>query len=865
MQGIARYAGVEPENVVLGAGADDLILLCARTFAGPGDVVAIAAEPTYPLYRIGSQLAGAEVGAADPVVTFCCRPNNPTGELGELPAARPLVVDEAYFEYAGVTAAGLVDDGVVVLRTFSKSFGLAGARVGYALADRETAAELNRRQAPQPISNVSAALALAGLADPPDVGWQIEERERCARALHALGLDPLSSATNFLFVPVEEPEALAASLLRSGIVVRVYADGLRFNVRDREDDDLLLDALARALARPAPVAEAPRRRGRHLRATAETRIRVRLGLDGAGRVRVATGAGLYDHLLEQLAFHAGFDLVLEGVGDLETGEHHTAEDAALALGEALDAFLGDRRGIARYGDAVVPMDDALARAAVDLGGRPASEVRLERRPGPRRAHAAEPRAGRAARDQRRLERPRRASRRRGRVQGCWEGASCGRPRREHRRPVDEGSRVNVAVCAYGAGNVRSVVAAFGRLGADARVTSSPAEVAAADLAVLPGVGSAASAMTGLRERGLDDALRDRVAAGGPTLGICLGLQLALEESEEDGGVAGLGILPGRAVRHRRGPRPTDRLGAGRAGRRGVLLRTLVRRRDARCHGLLGRHRGDRRDRELPRRPVPPREERSSRCPHARAMPLPRLIPCLDVAGGRVVKGVRFQGLAEVGDPVELGALYSEAGADELVYLDVKATVDERAALLGLVARIADRLAIPFTVGGGVRSVADAESLLEAGADKVSVNSAALDRPELVSELAARLGSQAVVVAIDATGGEVRSHAGSQPTGRAAAEWAREVEGRGAGEILLTSIDADGTRDGYDLELTRSVSEAVSLPVIASGGAGSARHIADVLDVAQAALLASILHESPARLVTLREELRELGVSLRDAA
>ena len=247
------------------------------------------------------------------------------------------------------------------------------------------------------------------------------------------------------------------------------------------------------------------------------------------------------------------------------------------------------------------------------------------------------------------------------------------------------------------------------------------------------------------------------------------------------------------------------------------------------------------------------------------MPLPRLIPCLDVAGGRVVKGVRFQGLTEVGDPVELGALYSDAGADELVYLDVKATLDERAALPDLVARIADRLAIPFTVGGGVRSVADAEALLEAGADKVSVNSAALERPELVSELAARLGSQAVVVAIDATRGEVRSRAGSQADGTRGREWAREAEGRGAGEILLTSIDADGTRDGYDLELTRAVSEAVSLPVIASGGAGTARHIADVLDVAQAALLASILHESPARLVTLRDELRELGVSLRDAA
>ena len=315
-------------------------------------------------------------------MTFCCRPNNPTGELGDLPAARPLVVDEAYFEYAGVTAAGLVDDGVVVLRTFSKSFGLAGARVGYALADTETAAELNRRQAPQPISNVSAALALAGLADPPDVGWQIEERERCARALRALGLEPLASATNFLFVPVEEPEALAASLLRSGIVVRVYANGLRFNVRDREDDDLLLDALARALERPSPVAC---RRRAAVSGICARRPRpgfacgsgsTAQGVSGSRR-----GAGLYDHLLEQLAFHAGFDLVLEGVGDLETGEHHTAEDAAIALGEALDAVLGDRRGIARYGDAVVPMDDALARAAVDLGGRPASEVRLELDPG----------------------------------------------------------------------------------------------------------------------------------------------------------------------------------------------------------------------------------------------------------------------------------------------------------------------------------------------------------------------------------------------------------------------------------------------------------------------------------------------------
>ena len=243
------------------------------------------------------------------------------------------------------------------------------------------------------------------------------------------------------------------------------------------------------------------------------------------------------------------------------------------------------------------------------------------------------------------------------------------------------------------------------------------------------------------------------------------------------------------------------------------------------------------------------------------MPLPRLIPCLDVAGGRVVKGVRFQGLRDVGDPVELGEAYSDAGADELVFLDVAATIEERDTLVDLVRRVAERLAIPFTVGGGIRTVGDAEALLEAGADKVSVNSAALARPELLTALAERLGSQAVVLAIDATGGDVRSHAGGVETGRRAAEWAREGEERGAGEILLTSIDTDGTRDGYDLGLTEEVAAAVSVPVIASGGAGSAGHVAAALEVAQAALLASILHENPARLETLRAELRGLGVPL----
>ena len=377
---IARHVGVEPENIVLGAGADDLILLCARAFAGPGDRVAVAEEPTYPLYRVAAGLVGAEVADDDSALMFCCRPNNPSGAVGPLPDARPLVVDEAYFEYAGETALDRLGDGVVVIRTFSKAFGLAGARVGYALAEPGTAAELRRRQAPLPVSGPSAALALAGLADPPDVGPELEERERLADAARSLGLEPLPSSASFLFVPLDEPEAIGEALLRTGIVVRVFPDGIRISVRDREDDDLLLAALARALDRPAPAAS-DGRRARHLRVTGETRMRVRLGLDGPGRVRVATGAGLYDHLLEQLAFHGGLDLVLEGVGDLEAGVHHTAEDAALALGEALDRALRDRRAIARYGDAVVPMDDALARAAVDLGGRPWAELQIDPDPG----------------------------------------------------------------------------------------------------------------------------------------------------------------------------------------------------------------------------------------------------------------------------------------------------------------------------------------------------------------------------------------------------------------------------------------------------------------------------------------------------
>ncbi|HXY80526.1 MAG TPA: imidazole glycerol phosphate synthase cyclase subunit [Gaiellaceae bacterium] len=247
------------------------------------------------------------------------------------------------------------------------------------------------------------------------------------------------------------------------------------------------------------------------------------------------------------------------------------------------------------------------------------------------------------------------------------------------------------------------------------------------------------------------------------------------------------------------------------------------------------------------------------------MPLPRLIPCLDVAGGRVVKGVRFRELRDVGDPVELGAAYSDAGADELVFLDVSATLERRGSAVEVASRVAERVSIPFTVGGGIRSVADASAVLEAGADKISVNSAVLTRPALIAELARTLGAQAVVVAIDTEGGRVHSHSATRDAERDTVAWARECEERGAGELLVTAIDRDGTQSGYDLELLGALRDAVSLPVIASGGAGSAAHVAAALEVSQAALLASILHEQPARLRSLRDELRSLGVPLRDAA
>jgi cyclase len=247
----------------------------------------------------------------------------------------------------------------------------------------------------------------------------------------------------------------------------------------------------------------------------------------------------------------------------------------------------------------------------------------------------------------------------------------------------------------------------------------------------------------------------------------------------------------------------------------------------------------------------------------------RIIPCLDVKDGRTVKGVRFEGLRDAGDPVALAARYAREGADELVFLDITATNQKRATLVALVRDVARELDIPFTVGGGIGTVSDVEALLMNGADKVSINSAALARPELIDELAARFGSQCIVVAADARyndadGWQIYTRAGTHNTGRDAVQWCREAAERGAGEILLTSMSNDGTKDGFALDITGAVSRALTIPVIASGGAGSKQDFTNVFQQAHAdaGLAASIFHFGEIGIRELKEHLRQDGIAVR---
>ena len=248
----------------------------------------------------------------------------------------------------------------------------------------------------------------------------------------------------------------------------------------------------------------------------------------------------------------------------------------------------------------------------------------------------------------------------------------------------------------------------------------------------------------------------------------------------------------------------------------------------------------------------------------------RIIPCLDVKDGRVVKGINFMDLKDAGDPVEVAKAYDKAGADEVVFLDITASSDQRNTVVDMVRRVAENVFIPFTVGGGIRTVDDFKAILREGADKISVNSAAIDNPKLISDAADKFGSQCVVVAIDAkkradgSGWNIYKHGGRIDVGIDAVEWAVKAERLGAGEILLTSMDCDGTKAGYDIPLTKAISESVSIPVIASGGAGEKEHFYDALTIggADAALAASLFHYKELEIMELKKYLLEKGISMR---
>ncbi len=509
------------------------------------------------------------------------------------------------------------------------------------------------------------------------------------------------------------------------------------------------------------------------------------------------------------------------------------------------------------------------------------------------------------------------------------------------------STPTVAIIRTGSANLASVRAAFARLGCESLVTQDPEIVRRAPLVVLPGVGAFAPAMQQLRASALDTAIADRVRDGLPLLAICLGLQLLCARSEESPGVAGLGIVSSGVTRFAAAsaqrPLRIPQMGWNQ------ITPTPNSRHLAPVHmyfansyrlkhlpegwqGAIAQHAG----------PFVAALERGSllacqfhpelsgqagldmlrqwllRCgaalptPHSPALPAPlapsergvpqglarRIIPCLDVRDGRVVKGVRFANLRDSGDPAELAARYEVQGADEITLLDVSATPEARATAVDTVARVRRALSIPLTVGGGVRTINDAARLLDAGADKVGINTAAVDRPRLITECAARFGTQCIVVAIDAASippspdsgsaewGEgrvrgvqptstsaapdsprwiVRVRSGSQGTALDAVAWARQAADLGAGEILLTSWDRDGTRSGYDLPLLGAVAGAVTIPVIASGGAARPHHLLEALTAgADAVLAASIFHDGEFTVGDAKLYLADRGIAIRPA-
>jgi imidazole glycerol-phosphate synthase subunit HisF len=450
----------------------------------------------------------------------------------------------------------------------------------------------------------------------------------------------------------------------------------------------------------------------------------------------------------------------------------------------------------------------------------------------------------------------------------------------------------------GVANVASVQAAFGRLGVETRITSEPDAVRAASHVVIPGVGAFGAGMTALRARGLDIAIRESIAAEKPLLAICLGMQLLSDASAESPGVQGLGVIrgvcqplpdeyrvphlgwnPAVADESCRMLQAMDAFFANSFALRDApsgwsaawathgtpFIAALERERILACQfhpelsGAPGLALIERWLRGLS----------SNASARVRTGQLAiRIVPCLDVSRGRVVKGIRFTDLIDAGDPAEQAARYESQGADEIVLLDIDATPHASAVQLETVRRVRRVLGIPLTVGGGVRSVDDARALLSAGADKVSVNSAAVARPALISELAEAFGRQCVVLAIDARrnghGWAVLVRGGREAVaGLEAVAWVRTGETLGAGEVLLTSWDRDGTQAGCDVELLRAVRAAVRLPVIASGGIGTREHVADAVAAgADAVLAASLFHYDLDTVGAVKNDLAGRGVVVR---
>ena len=455
---------------------------------------------------------------------------------------------------------------------------------------------------------------------------------------------------------------------------------------------------------------------------------------------------------------------------------------------------------------------------------------------------------------------------------------------------------DLVVVPTGVANLASILALCERLGRRARLAASARDVEAAGHVILPGVGAFGAAMEALEAKGFSSALRARFAAGRPTLAVCVGMQVLLEGSEESPGVPGLGIVAGRARRLR--GRPLPQLGWNRMaapvgarlldsgwayfahsyalddppsgwvaasveyGARFVAAIERGRCLATQCHPELSSEWGHALVERWLDDGSSPRSESLAPGP-ARV----RIIPCLDVRDGRVVKGVRFQGLRDAGDPRELAMRYQDDGADELVVLDVSATPRGRRTAIDTVRAVRRCLTIPLTVGGGVRGVEDAGRLLDAGADKVSVNTAAVKDPGLLSAMAERFGRQCTVLSVDAARAgdrhDVRIASGAESTGLDVLEWtARGVE-LGAGEVLLTSWDRDGTREGYDTALVSAVSAGVPVPVVASGGASEPRHLAEAARCGATGLLAaSIFHYGEHSIASIKAFLSARGVEVR---